>query len=134
IVFADYEHMDESGSPMNRIVRAPKCVKYPDLLKTCYIGCLTATYNVKLLGKRYFQPHGHEDYILWLSILKEGFCAINVEEVLARYRVSRQSISGNKLRAAQWQWSIYRNFEKIGFFKSIYYFVYYAFHGIRKHW
>lgn len=133
IVFADYDQMDESGNPLNKIITAPAIVTYASLLKTNYIGCLTAVYDQQLLGKRYFVNHGHEDYILWLSILREGYSAYNTGEVLARYRKSQHSLSGNKLKAATWQWSIYRNVEKLNLFKSTWLFCSYFVHALKKH-
>lgn len=133
IVFSNYEQIDPDGNVLKQIISLHKYVYYKDLLKTSHIGCLTATYNVDLLGKRYFVSHGHEDYILWLSILKEGYRAVNVQEVLAQYRISSNSISANKRKAVIWQWNIYRNIEKIGLFRSIYYFTHYAIAGLKKH-
>lgn len=133
IVFADYEQMDEAGNLLNKVITAPSTVTYASLLKTNYIGCLTAVYDQQLLGKRYFVNHGHEDYILWLSILRDGYCARNTGEVLARYRKSQHSLSGNKLKAATWQWGIYRNVEKINLFKSIRLFCSYFIHALKKH-
>ncbi|GAA4311504.1 glycosyltransferase family 2 protein [Compostibacter hankyongensis] len=132
IVFSDYEYINVHGRSVNKFIRGPKYIGYRSLLKSNYIGCLTATYNVALLGKRYLIAHGHEDYILWLSILREGFVAMNVGKSLAKYRVLSNSISSNKLKAARWQWSIYRNVEKIGLTRSIYYFIHYAFSAIIK--
>jgi len=134
MVYADYEHIDAKGEQTGKVLIAPESVGYKDILKTCSIGCLTATYNRKLLGKRYFIEHGHEDYILWLSILKQGYLALNVGEVLAQYRITNDSISANKFRAAGWQWSIYRNIEKLGLLKSLWYFSTYFLYGVRNHY
>ncbi|MES2663135.1 MAG: glycosyltransferase family 2 protein, partial [Pseudomonadota bacterium] len=76
---------------------------------------------------------GHEDYVLWLSILKEGHTAVNVQECLAKYRISANSLSSNKVKAAKWQWNIYRNVEKLNIFKSAYYFIFYTIAGLKKH-
>jgi len=133
MVYSDYDYINDDGQSLNKIIRAPAKVGYYDILKSCSIGCLTSTYNVDVLGKIYFRQHGHEDYILWLDILKRGFEAINAGEILARYRITRNSISSNKVRAAKWQFKIYRNIEGLSLFKTLYYFSWYTFKGIRKH-
>jgi hypothetical protein len=74
----------------------------------------------------------HEDYVLWLSILKQGNIAYGINEVLALYRKSSTSLSGNKIKAAMWTWNIYRNIEKMPLHKSLYYFVNYSINGIKK--
>jgi glycosyltransferase involved in cell wall biosynthesis len=133
IVFSNYDLIDEQGNSLNKIIYAPIVVTHKDLLKTNHIGCLTGSYNVKLLGKRLFINHGHEDYVLWLSILKEGYRAVNINQCLASRRVLKNSLSSNKTKAMKWQWRIYRNIEKLAVFKSIYYFIFYMYYALKKH-
>jgi hypothetical protein len=133
ITFSNYELIDERGNKMNKVIIAPHTLTYRDLLKSNHIGCLTGSYSVKLLGKRYFIQHGHEDYILWLSILKEGYNAINVNQCLANRRLVKKSLSSNKFRTIKWQWSIYRNIEQLSIFKSLYYFIFYSYYALKKH-
>lgn len=132
ICFSNYEKINEYGSRNNRVVKAPNVVDYKHLLFGNSIGCLTAVYDTEKAGKIYFQNHPHEDYILWLDILKNGYVARNLETVEALYRVRNHSVSSNKLKALSWQWSIYRNIEEIGLFRSFYYFVNYAYMAFRK--
>lgn len=132
IAFSDYEKMSEEGERNNRVIKAPKEVNYKQLLRGNVIGCLTAVYDTSKVGKMYFIPHTHEDYILWLSILKKGFVAVNTGTVEALYRVRRHSVSSNKWRVLSWQWDIYRNVEKVGLLKAMYYFAHYAYKAYRK--
>ena len=132
IVYSDYEKMSENGERNQRVVKAPLCVNYQQLLLGNVIGCLTAVYDTAKVGKVYFENHSHEDYILWLSILKQGYVARNSGKVSACYRVREHSVSSNKWKALSWQWDIYRNVEKIGFLKAAYCFVHYAYKAFRK--
>ena len=132
ICFSNYEKMAESGERNNRIIRAPERVTYKQLLLGNVIGCLTAVYDTEKVGKVYFPNHSHEDYIMWLSILKQGYFARNTGTVEALYRVREHSVSSNKLKALSWQWDIYRNVEQIGLLKSGYYFAHYAYSALRK--
>jgi glycosyltransferase involved in cell wall biosynthesis len=133
LVFSNYEHMGAQGNLLGKIIVSPDEVDYQLLLKSNCIGCLTATYNTQVLGKRFFVQQGHEDYILWLSILKQGYIAKNVGECLAAYRLSANSLSANKFKAASWQWKIYRQVEKLNPLISAYYFVFYVWAGLKKH-
>lgn len=132
ICFSNYEKMTEQGERNNRIIKAPSISTYKQLLLSNVIGCLTAVYDTEKVGKVFFQNHSHEDYILWLDILKRGYVARNTNTVEALYRVRENSVSSNKLKTLSWQWDIYRNVEKIGLFRSSYYFINYAYRAFRK--
>ena len=125
--------MDENGNDLGKVIKSKTNVTYNDMLKTNAIGCLTAIYDVSKTGKRYFINHRYEDYICWLFILKDGFVASGIDDVLAKYRISTSSYSANKIRAATWQWSIYRNILGINIVYSLWYFLHYAYHGLKKH-
>ena len=133
ISFTSYELIDEENKKLNKVVRVGESIDYKTLLKGNILGCLTVIidkskldFEIKMSGVR------HEDYALWLSILKRGYIAYGIDEVLAQYRKSLTSLSGNKVKSAMWTWNIYRNVEKIPLHKSIYYFINYAINGIKK--
>lgn len=132
ICYCNYEKMTESGKRNNRIVRAPETVTYRQLLAGNVIGCLTAIYDTSKVGKVYFQNHAHEDYIMWLSILKRGYMARNANILAALYRVCENSVSSNKLKTMLWQWNIYRKVEELEFWKSVYFFISYAYKAFKK--
>ena len=132
ICFSDYEKITESGTRNGRIVKAPEFTTYKQLLYSNVIGCLTAMCDTSKTGKIYFENHRHEDYILWLDILKKGYVARNTNTVEALYRVRGHSVSSNKLKVLSWQWDIYRQVEHLGFFRSMYYFLAYAYKSFRK--
>ncbi|MGM0944209.1 MAG: glycosyltransferase family 2 protein [Bacteroidota bacterium] len=111
----------------------PDKVTHQELLKTCSIGCLTAMYDTEVLGKVYMPDISRrQDFALWLKILKMTPFAYGLNVPLAKYRLRSDSISGNKWKAASYQWKVYRDFEHLSFFKASYYFVHYAFFGVLK--
>ena len=132
IVFSNYEKMDVNSVRANRIISEPPQATYTSLLKGNIIGNLTAIYDTEKVGKVDIQNIHHEDYVLWLSILKKGYIARNTQTVLAAYRESSQSVSSNKLRATAWQWDIYRNVEHLSLARSAYYFCFYAVRAFLK--
>lgn len=132
VVFSFYEKISESGERYDRIVKSPSTVSYKQLLKGNVIGCLTGMYDSHKVGKIPLANIGHEDYLMWLTILKTGFCARNTNDVQALYRVRNRSFSANKLKAAQWQWQIYRRSEELGVLFSIYNFMFYTCKALRK--
>ncbi len=132
IVYSDYEKIPENGTRSNRIVKAPASSSYGDLLKGNVIGNLTGIYDVAKVGKMMFRLIHHEDYAMWLSILKKGGVARNTNTVTALYRVRKSSVSSKKFVLLFWQWNIYRNVEKLGLWKSFYYYANYACRALYK--
>ncbi|KPQ13227.1 MAG: Glycosyltransferases involved in cell wall biogenesis [Algoriphagus marincola HL-49] len=111
----------------------PEKVNHKQLLKTCSIGCLTAIYDTDQLGKVYMPDISRrQDFALWLKLLKLVPFAYGLNEPLAKYRLRSDSISGNKWKAAQYQWRVYREFEHLNVFQAAYYFVNYTFFGVLK--
>lgn len=114
------------------LVELPSSFTYGELLKNTGIGCLTAMIDRELSGPIEFSLIRHEDYALWLSILKNGIVAHGLMEDLGRYRVSSKSVSGNKFKSASWVWNIYRRDEKLSFFQAAWCFSNYAWNAYRK--
>ena len=132
IVFSDYEKISENGERNGRVIKAPLQVAYRQLLKGNVIGNLTGMYDTEKVGKVYCQNIHHEDYVLWLSILKQGYIARNTGTVEALYRVRKRSVSADKRTVIAWQWHIYREIEKLNVLQSAYYFLHYAYKAFRK--
>lgn len=126
IAYCNYEKIDEEGIRNDRKVIAPSSTSYKEILKENVIGCLAAVYDSNKVGKVYFSKVGHEDFVMWLTILKKGFIAKNTNTVAALYRIQNNSLSSNKLKALSWTWNIYRNVEHLPFISSCYYFLHYA--------
>lgn len=132
IVFSNYEKINEKGRRAKRIVKAPSYVQYKNLLYSNYIGNLTGIYDRKKVGTILLPEVHHEDYALWLNILRKGFIAKNTETVEALYRVRENSVSSSKLHILAWQWNIYRKQEHLSILKSTYYYIHYAINGWLK--
>jgi glycosyltransferase involved in cell wall biosynthesis len=130
--FTAYEKINHSGVQVGR-VSVPVRVTYQDLLKVCTIGCLTVIFDTNYFGKQYMPPiRKRQDYGLWLKLLKQTDYAYGLNQVLAQYRLHDESISSNKFSAASHQWMLYRNHQKFGFFKTLYYFSHYASNGLLR--
>ncbi len=131
--FTSYQTIDEEDNLVGEFLIPQTKVNYKGLLKTCMIGNLTAIYDAGAIGKQYLKRVSREDYVLWLDILKIIDYAHGLPERLSQYRLMGQSYSSNKMRTARWQWTTYRDVEKIGFFQSIYYFIHYTHNGFTKY-
>ena len=130
--YSSYYVIDAKGETIG-IFHANTRVTYNEMLKTSTIGTLTTVYNAEKLGKFYFQDIGHEDYVMKLKIIQHAGYAKGLKEPLAKYRIAHNSLSRNKLKAAYWQWKIYREVEHLSFLKSVYYFIHYVYFGLKKY-
>ena len=79
-------------------------------------------------------PEGnmHEDYAMWLDILRHGSFAAGIDQPLLRYRMSPKSQSGNKLKSALMTFRVYM-YEGLGVFETLYYMCMYMYNGIKKY-
>lgn len=116
--YAAYERVDEDGRYLSPVGVPPR-LRYRDLLKTCYVGCLTAMYDTNVFGKRYMPLiRRRQDYALWLELLRDGETAMGLNQVLGVYRVRSGSISSNKASTSLYTWRMYREVEGLSLARS----------------
>lgn len=132
LTYSSYEIIDCQNFLIGR-VDAPLRLTFDEELKGNAIGNLTALYDQIKLGKRKFKCIGHEDYLFWLTMMQEIVETKGMVEVLAQYRLAKNSISSNKLNAAIWTWNIYYYELKLGVMRSSYYFIYYCLKSLNKY-
>ena len=131
--YSAYQKIDSNGNFLRKYYLLKNKINYIEILKTNHIVCSSVIIDVALLeNKKMKNISKRQDYILWLSILKEGYIAHGINEVLIEYRVHAKSISKNKLKMAVYQWYVYRKIEKISYLYSIYNMIFYIYHGLRK--
>ena len=134
ISYMSYRRVDETGRERS-IVAPPDQTDYRDMLVSNRIGNLTAMVRKDLLSGIEFRRIGHEDYVFWLEAIRRSGSARRVpDDGRARcfYAVSASSLSGNKSRAARWQWQIYRNELRLGLLLSAALFVRDVIAALRK--
>ena len=102
-----YQRFD--GKEMGSVVKAPATVSFRQLLTNNVIGCLTAVYDVSMVGKVFLpEIRQRQDMALWLRILAKGETAHGLQKSLAIYRTDSGRTS-NKLKAIAYQWQLYRS-------------------------
>lgn len=131
--YCSYEVVDGKSVSMGRVLNAPSKITYNSFLRGSKIGCLTVMIDLKHVDMPKMEKIGHEDYLAWATILSQLNETSGLTKVLAKYRVHGNSLSGNKVRASKWQYSIYK--DQLGFssFKSLYLFICYAINGLFKY-
>jgi len=122
LTYSYYDIIDENNNPLDHVIKPPLQLTYKDLLKTNYIGCLTAVYDTKIVGKVYMPLiRKRQDYGLWLKILKQIPYAYGIPEVLASYRLRKNSISSNKMNLLKYNYNLFREHEGFSPIKACYY-------------
>lgn len=132
VSYTAYQRVAEDGSLLST-VEPPLQVDHADMLRSNHIGNLTGVYD-RRLGDVPFLRMGHEDYVFWLDRVRRAGRAIRInhDSPLAFYLVRSGSVSSNKLRAACWQWRIYRETERLSLFRAAWQMMHYVGNAMRK--
>lgn len=127
------ELMKPDGSSTGKIVHVPEKITYEMLLHTNHIPCSSAVMKTEV-AREFYMEHSelHEDYILWLKVLKKYGTVCGIDEPMLKSRLSEGGKSRNKLKSARMQWKVYR-FMGIGRCKSLWYMIHYVVNGLKKY-
>ena len=131
----DYEKIDENGNSLNKIIKIPKKVNYNLFLRNTIIQTVGVMVDTLVTGKDVLvMPNirRRQDAATWCQILKAGYDCYEVPENLSYYRVVKNSLSSNKLKAVKGTWRLYRDIEKLPLWKACFCFVGYAFNAVKK--
>lgn len=133
ICFTACSFVDTASIESNFIFHIPSEVSFKKLLKQNVISCSSVLIKKEWLEK-YPMAHDnmHEDFAVWLSVLKDGGKARGINEPLLIYRIDRNSKSGNKFKSMAMTYRVYK-FMGLNFFLRLYYMVFYTISGIKKH-
>ena len=131
--YTSYELIDISGVSKKKIIKTQGVIDYKKYLRNTIIGCGTVMIDRDIIG-HFSMPINDtsDDMAAWLNILRKGYKAYPLDEVLQQYRVTGKSASSNKFKASRDVWKVYRKNEKLNLLKSLYNFICYAFNAIKK--
>lgn len=134
LIYSSYELINGDNVKIGSLKIKFNYLSYNDMLRNNYIGCLTALYDTKIVGKMYMNENlkSHEDLLLWLKILEKSNIAFGCEEILASYRIAENSLSSRKIKQASNHWGFLRSVLKIAFFPSLYFFSIYSLNSISR--
>ena len=127
------ELMNPDGTLTGFIIPVKTEFTFRDLRLHNQINCSSVLIKAHV-AKEFPMHHddGHEDYLMWMEVLKKygKGCAIN--RPLLKYRITDTGKSVNKWNSAKMTYRTYR-YMGFGFFRSIVYFTSYAFNGVKKY-
>ena len=131
IVFSSYRRVAEDS---NEEILVPFVVSlrvdYRSILKALPMLTSTAMMDRGKLGKHYFNQHLgslRDDYVYWLYLLREHVdYAYGNPEILASYRLRKNSVTANKLKMIFPHWKVLRKIERLPLMQSLYYISWWA--------
>ena len=123
VCFSSYDLINEEGRALNHRVHALEHLTHKKQIRANYIGNLTGIYNCKSLGKIYTKDlKKRQDWLLWIEALKRSSKpATGLQEPLAHYRVTANSLSSNKINLLKYNYKVYREGLNFSTLKSICY-------------
>lgn len=127
-VCCSYEFGDENAKGTGKIVHVPPQLTYRQALSRTVIFTTTVLFDLTKLTKEQIRMPlvKSEDTASWWRILRQGYTAYGLDEVLAIYRRPKKSLSSNKLEAMRRIWNLYRKQEQLGVLQSAWYFCFWA--------
>lgn len=134
--FHDYRFMSHDGARVGALVSPPEILDFRSLHTRRGFGCLTVMLDREQIGHVSFAADDRslpEDFLCWLSIVKQGYCGHRLPDDLARYRLLPVSRSSNKSNAARAVWNIYRHVEKLPLHRAVGWWLQYAMAAYRLH-
>jgi teichuronic acid biosynthesis glycosyltransferase TuaG len=117
--YTDYLIINESGKIIRKI-KAPKKIKYNDLLYSCDIGLSSVMVSSKLLKLESFPNiKTKEDYILWLKLSKKRIKMLGINEPLTYWRKTSGSLSSSITQKLKDAFIVYNKYLKFNILKSL---------------
>lgn len=132
--YTAFKYLNDNKLKKDKVVNVPLLLDYKKALKDTRILTTSVMLDRNKIDEKLLQMPNvpAEDVATWWKILKSGFLAYGLNEVLVYYHITSNRLTSNKFVSAQNRWNIYRKIEKFNIFQSLYYFSFYIFNAIRK--
>ena len=117
--------------------RNARNLTYEDLLRSCDIGLSTVVLNKKILkndSKLFPDLVTKEDFVLWLKISKKGVKFYGINKYLSKWRSTPNSLSKSTMQKIRDAVKVYKNYQSMSIFKSLYYTFLLSMNYIFKKW
>ena len=135
IAYCSLDFIDENGVRIKKPFIVANKTDYNRMLIRCEFTCSTIMAKAELLKAHLFRSdYYHEDFCLWMELMKLPIKVVGDRTVLMHNRQSSQSRSNNKVTAAMHRWKIYREALGMSVYQSGIVFVKYAFWGVMKYY
>ena len=130
ITYTGTAYMNATGEMFNYYLPAVTKLSYKALLRRNLMSCSSVMVRRDVMVP-FPQGYMHEDYAVWMQILRNEGCAYGLDEPLLIYRMSGQSKSSNRVRSAKMTYNAYKH-AGYGVLTSLSLTARYALHSIIK--
>lgn len=124
--------MDDKGNQYNYVMPAVERLTYKNLLRKNLMSCSSVMIKASVM-KNIRMPNDkmHEDYFVWLTVLRESKVAYGINEPLLIYRLSTNSKSSKRFKSAR---MLFNSYKAVGysFIASCVLTLQYTFHSVIK--
>ena len=109
LTYTARELFDDQGLPTGNVIPVHEEISYEELVKHNIINCSSVLMATEV-AREFYMEHddSHEDYLMWLKVLKKYKFAYGINEPLLKYRLSLQGKSRNKLKSAKMTYKVHR--------------------------
>lgn len=109
LTYTARELFDDNGQPTGNIIPVREEISYESLVKHNIINCSSVLMETAV-AREFYMEHddSHEDYLMWLKVLKKYKIAYGINEPLLKYRLSAHGKSRNKLKSAKMTYKVHR--------------------------
>lgn len=125
--------IDDDGLPLGKIRHVADTINYKFLLHNTMISTSTVIVD-RLKTGRFQMPllRSGQDYATWLMLMRDGSKFRGLDQVLTHYRISKKSLSSNKLDSLRQIYQIQTQFENIDKLSAIINTGCFAFNALKK--
>lgn len=132
ICYTASSFINDNGQSYGYVMEAVDKVTYKMLLKKNLLSCSSVMIRASVMkGIKMPSDKMHEDYYVWLNVVRSCGVAYGINEPLLIYRLRSESKSSNRIKSAKMLYNAYR---AVGynFISSAFLTVRYSFHSIMK--
>ena len=131
ITYTATSYMDAAGKRYGYVLPATRVLTYKALMRGNIMSCSSVMVRRDVMVPFTGKPRTHEDYVMWLQLVKKEGCAFGLNEPLLTYRMAEGSKSANRLDSVIMTFNAYSQVG-YGIVMSVLFTLRYALHSISK--
>lgn len=109
ICYTASSFINDDGNPYGYVMEAESLTTYKTLLKKNLLSCSSVMIQASVMkGIKMPNDRMHEDYYVWLTVVRSCGVAYGINEPLLIYRLCENSKSSNRLKSAKMLFNSYR--------------------------
>lgn len=129
------EMIDENNKLIKEKRSVVESINYQFLLKNTMIATSSVVVDRKFYGDfRMHNRRGGQDYATWLGLLRNGVIARGINESFVRYRITKDSLSSNKMKSIRQIWEIQTQDEHISKPSALIHIAQWCVNSIKKYY